>query len=60
MRKKDIILDEARRDIQTRETNADAPLWIEYRKLEVLIDTRDTLKDIMRAFIISNEAKFPK
>lgn len=43
MRTKDEILDHARRDIQDDTQISEAPLWLEYRRLEVLIDIRDIL-----------------
>jgi len=57
MRTKDEILDDARRDIQDDTQKSEAPLWLEVRKIEVLIDLRDTLRDIMRALIILGEGK---
>jgi hypothetical protein len=41
MRTKDEILESCRDDIQKPKYNPQAPLWLEYRKLEVLIDIRD-------------------
>lgn len=43
MRTKDEILSYARRDIQDDTQKGAAPLWLEVRKLEVLIDIRDSL-----------------
>lgn len=43
MRTKDEILGSARNDISSKDFREDAPLWMEYRKLEVLIDIRDIL-----------------
>ncbi len=46
MRTKDEILEGARNDIQSDKFKEVAPLWIEYRKLEVLIDIRDLLQGV--------------
>ena len=43
MRTKDEILDNARDDIQNPKYDEQAPLWLEYRKIEVLCDIRDIL-----------------
>jgi len=43
MRTKDEILLDVRHDIQDKEHKAEAELWLEYRKIEVLIDIRNIL-----------------
>jgi hypothetical protein len=47
MRTKDEILSYARRDIQDDTQKGAAPLWLEVRKIEVLIDIRDIQKGIL-------------
>jgi len=55
MRTKDEILERCRDDIQNPKYNEQTPFWLEYRKIEVLIDIRDALvtdcKDAMNALI---------
>lgn len=50
MRTKDEILSYARRDIQDDTQKGAAPLWLEVRKIEVLIDIRDVLVRIDKSF----------
>lgn len=52
MRTKDEILDSSKSDIMSESFRDKAPLWLEYRKLEVLIDIRDTLKNITKSLIV--------
>jgi len=44
MRKKEEILNDVRRDILSEVHKENAPLWMQYRLIEVLIDMRDLLK----------------
>jgi hypothetical protein len=44
MRTKDEILDQARQDITSPEYGDTAHLWLDVRKIEVLIDIRDILE----------------
>jgi len=46
MRTKDEILTRCRDDIQNPKYNEQAPLWLEYRKIEVLIDIRDCIQHL--------------
>ncbi|GAG59262.1 unnamed protein product [marine sediment metagenome] len=50
MKTKDEILDRCRADIQNPKYSEQAPFWLEYRKIEVLIDIRDILVGIDRNF----------
>ena len=43
MREKDDILNDARRDIALPKYKAEAHLWLEFRKIEVLLDIREAL-----------------
>ena len=43
MREKDDILNDARRDIALPKYKAEAHLWLEVRKIEVLLDIREAL-----------------
>lgn len=47
MRTKDEILDSTREDIKGWLDPQSPGLWMEYRKIEVLIDIRDTLDKLM-------------
>jgi len=49
MRTKQEILSKARDDIQNPKYNEQAPLCLEYRKIEVLIDIRDILDNKLDA-----------
>jgi len=49
MRTKREILDKAMDDIQNPKYNEQAPLWLEYWKLGVLIDIRDILEDRLKS-----------
>ena len=55
MRTKDDILSDSLRDITNDKYKQDAHLWLEVRKIEVLLDIRDILvtdaKDAMNALI---------
>lgn len=44
MRTQDDILKCCREDINSKHFSQQAPLWLEYRKIEVLIDIRDILQ----------------
>ena len=44
MREKQQILEDANRDITNERYKADAPLWLQCRHLEVLIDIRDSIE----------------
>jgi len=46
MRTADEILEDAKRDIITTGEGVPKALWLEYRKLEVLIDIRDIFHSI--------------
>ena len=45
MREKQQILEDANRDITNERYKADAPLWLQLRQIELLIDIRDTLQE---------------
>lgn len=44
MRTKDEILKSGRDDIRNKHFTVEAPLWVELRKIEVLIDIRDIVE----------------
>jgi len=50
MRSKDEILSAAINNISDDKYGDKRPLWLEYRKLEVMIGIRDTLKGILDYF----------
>lgn len=59
MRTKDEILAAARDDIQNPEYAGKEPYWLEYRKIQILIDIRDILnKELKR--IDTTETRFIK
>jgi len=46
MRDKQEILNDAQKDILNKKYKQDAPFWLTYRLIEVLIDTRDELHEL--------------
>lgn len=55
MRTKDEILDNARNDITSPQYGDTASLWLEVRKIEVLIDIRDILSYWIKRISINIE-----
>lgn len=51
MRTNDTILNQANKDITLEKHKEDAHLWLEVRKIEVLIDIRDILHDLSKDFV---------
>lgn len=50
MRTRDEILSQARDDITSKNHKPDIPFWLEYRKIEVLIDIRDIHSRMLDTF----------
>ena len=60
MRTKDEILECARDDITNPHYGDKAAFWLEYRKIEVLVDIRDILAADMKTSIAISEAMSKK
>lgn len=47
MRSKDEILEVCKADISNERYKAEAPLWLEVRKIELLLDIREILEGVL-------------